>query len=113
MYEDDSLLAGEDINNQWHMYNYCGGKNINCSGMYLSGSATVLIAHAKSDGVYQIQTAFEGISGRFKIVPRLYPIYPPTRALKESHPARRTSYFPQPSPPCPSQNLLPLSGTWQ
>lgn len=68
VYDDDSLLAGEDITGQWHMYNYYGGKRLNCSGMYLSGGTSVLIAYAKSDGIYQVHSAFEGLSGRFKIV---------------------------------------------
>ncbi len=67
-YEDDGLLAGEDISGQWHMYSYYGGDRVRCDGMYLNGSATVLIANAKKEVDIQVHSSFRILSGRFKII---------------------------------------------
>lgn len=67
-YEDDVLLAGDDICDQWHMYTYSGGKSVRCSGMYLNGNASVLIANAKKDVEIQVHSSFNILNGSFKII---------------------------------------------
>lgn len=68
-YDDDSLVAGKDISDQWNMYSYIGGgERIKCEGMYLNGTASVRILNVKKDLELQVYSDFEVKEGRFKIV---------------------------------------------
>lgn len=68
VYDDDLLIGGEDIRSQWSMFFYRGGKSIKCSGMFLNGAATVMIANAPEDMDIQVKSAFHVLDGRFKLV---------------------------------------------
>ena len=68
-YEDDSLIAGKDINDQWHMNSYSGGgQRIKCDGMYLNGTASVRIVNVRKDVSLEVDSAFEILDGQFKLV---------------------------------------------
>lgn len=67
-YDNDDVIAGEDISSQWHMYSYKGGKEIKCSGMYLNGTASVLIVNASKEIEIQVNSKFEALKGKFKLV---------------------------------------------
>lgn len=67
-YDDDALIAGEDIKGQWHMYSYMGGKRIDCKGMYLNGAVTILIVNTDKDVDIDVNSAFDVTDGRFKVV---------------------------------------------
>lgn len=69
VYEDDVLLTGEDIQDNWGAYNYCGGNNkITASGFVLYGSDSFLVAYAEKEVNVKIQTSFTLSEGSFKIV---------------------------------------------
>lgn len=68
-YDDDSLIAGKDVEDQWSMYHYTGGgQRIKCNGMYLNGTASVRIVNVKKECELKVDSAFELLDGRFKIV---------------------------------------------
>lgn len=68
-YDDDSLIAGKDINDQWHMNSYSGGgQRIKCDGMYLNGTTSVRIVNVRKDVSLEVDSAFEILDGQFKIV---------------------------------------------
>lgn len=68
VYDDDEMIAGNDISDQWHMYTYMGGKRIKCNGMFLNGTASVLITNAAEEIEIQVNSEFEVLSGKFKLV---------------------------------------------
>lgn len=68
VYDDDELIAGEDICDRWNMYDYAGGKRIECRGMFLNGAATVLVVNTAKDMDIEVDSAFEVLDGRFKLV---------------------------------------------
>lgn len=68
VYDDDKAIAGEDISDQWRMYSYAGGKRIECKGMFLNGAATVLVVNTARDMDIEVDSAFEVLDGRFKLV---------------------------------------------
>ena len=68
-YDDDELLAGKDISGQWSAFHYAGGGNsVNCSGLMLNGSDSVRIINAEKETTLKVDSAFELIEGRFKII---------------------------------------------
>ena len=67
-YEDDELIAGADVTDQYHMYTYKGGKQIECNGMFLNGANSVLIVNASKETEIQVKSAFEVLNGKFKLV---------------------------------------------
>lgn len=68
-YDDDNLIAGKDVEDQWHMYTYTGGgQRIKCNGMYLNGTASVRIVNVKKECELRMDSSFEIMSGQFKIV---------------------------------------------
>lgn len=67
-YDNSELLAGEDICDQEWFYIHQGGEQINCLGAYLNGTDTVLIVYANEETVISIESAFEQVDGRFKLV---------------------------------------------
>ena len=69
MYDDDSLLAGEDENDQWRAYSYAGGGyEITSKGFVLNGSCTILIAEAFDDTTVKVESSYNLIDGKFKTV---------------------------------------------
>ncbi|MDE5825753.1 MAG: M56 family metallopeptidase [Lachnospiraceae bacterium] len=69
VYDDDELLAGDDIQDNWGAYNYSGGNHkISASGFVLYGSDTFLIAYAEKEVDVKIQTSYDLAEGNFKIV---------------------------------------------
>ncbi|MDE7322667.1 MAG: M56 family metallopeptidase [Lachnospiraceae bacterium] len=68
VYDDDSLIAGNDVCDNWGAYNYFGGQNLTASRMVLYGSDTVLIAYADKDIEVDITSSFDVVEGKFKIV---------------------------------------------
>lgn len=68
VYDNDELIAGDDICDQWRMYSYAGGKGIECRGMFLNGAATVLVANTVKDIDIEVNSVFEMLEGRFKLV---------------------------------------------
>ncbi len=67
-YEDDELIAGADVTDQYHMYTYKGGKQIECNGMFLNGANSVLIVNASKETEIQVKSIFEVLNGKFKLV---------------------------------------------
>lgn len=67
-YEDDAMIAGDDICDQWNMVSYMGGKRIRCNVMSLNGAATVMVVNAHTDKDIEVKSAFEIKNGRFKVV---------------------------------------------
>lgn len=67
-YEDDELIAGADVTDQYHMYTYKGGKQIECNGMFLNGTNSVLIVNASKETEIQVKSVFEVLNGKFKLV---------------------------------------------
>lgn len=69
VYDDDALLAGEEIQDKWAAYNYMGGGNkLLAYGFVLYGSDTFLIVYADQDTDVTIKSAFDLREGNFKIV---------------------------------------------
>jgi len=69
VYDNDELLAGDDIQDTWEAYNYSGGGNkISASGLLLYGSDSFLIVYAEHEADITIQTSFDLTEGNFKIV---------------------------------------------
>lgn len=69
VYDDDAMLAGEDIQDNWAAYNYMGGGNkLLAYGFVLYGSDTFLIVYADQDTDVTIKSAFDLQEGNFKIV---------------------------------------------
>lgn len=68
-YEDDKLLAGEDIQVYMGAYNYIGGnRKLRASHLYLHGSDTIVIVYAEQDVDVRIKTSFTISEGKFKVV---------------------------------------------
>lgn len=67
-YEDDTLIAGEDLLDQYHVYSYRGGQRIECNGMFLNGTDSVLIVNAPKETEVQVKSAFTVLSGKFKLI---------------------------------------------
>lgn len=69
VYDDDVLLAGNDIQDNWGAYNYSGGiRRIKASGLALYGSSTIVIAYADRDIDVKVTSSFDIVDGKFKIV---------------------------------------------
>lgn len=69
VYDDDELLAGKDVSGQRSAFIYSGGsQGVTCSGLFLNGSETILIEKAQEEMQLQVDTAFELVEGRFKII---------------------------------------------
>ena len=69
VYDDDAMLAGEDIQDNWAAYNYMGGGNkLLAYGFVLYGSDTFLIVYADQDTDVTIKSAFDLREENFKIV---------------------------------------------
>ncbi|MBD5521147.1 MAG: M56 family metallopeptidase [Lachnospiraceae bacterium] len=68
VYDDDNLIAGDDLYDQWSAYNYCGGNKITASGFRFNGSSSERIIYASDDIDISIDSEFELKDGKFKIV---------------------------------------------
>lgn len=69
VYDDDQLLAGEDIQYQWSAYSYKGGGHkIEASKFRLYGSYTIVVVYVPKDIEVWIGSSFELVKGNFKIV---------------------------------------------
>lgn len=68
VYEDNAMLAGEDVCGQWRAYFYSGGEKLDCAGFLITGSDSILIVNAAEETEIQLSCAFELIGGKFKIV---------------------------------------------
>lgn len=69
VYEDDQLLAKEDICDRWQAVDYTGGGNgVTVSKFALNGSDSVRIAYADEDTDVKIDSSFQLLKGKFKIV---------------------------------------------
>ncbi len=69
VYDDDLLLADEDIQDNWYAHYYRGGGNkIKASSFVLYGSDTFLIAHTEKDVDVKVTSSFELSEGKFKII---------------------------------------------
>lgn len=67
-YEDQNLLAGEDVSDREYYSFYKGGDSIKCSGIMLNGTSSVLILYAEEDTDILVDSSFDVTDGRFKIV---------------------------------------------
>lgn len=70
VYDDEDLLAGEDIcDYQWfdEYYGY-GDTKFKCSEMFLHGSKSVLIIYAETTVQIQVNSSFTVADGKFKLV---------------------------------------------
>ena len=69
VYDDNALLAGKDIQEQWSAYNYYGGNHtVKVTRFLLYGSDSIVIAYCPKETNIQIKSSFETIEGNFKIV---------------------------------------------
>lgn len=69
MYDDESLIAGEDNYDQWRAYSYKGGGNeITSHGFALNGSDSVLIVRVQEETEIKVKVSFDRVKGKFKIV---------------------------------------------
>lgn len=68
-YDDEKLLAGEDIQENWAAYNYRGGgQKLRASGFVLYGTDSFVIAYADQDTDVDIKSFFDIREGKFKII---------------------------------------------
>lgn len=67
-YDDDSLLAGEDVKEGEVAYNYYGGSNLRASSYALYGTNSILIVNAEQEIDVRITTSFVPLSGKFKVI---------------------------------------------
>lgn len=69
VYDDEKLLAGEDIQENWAAYNYRNGScNLRIRGFVLYGSDSFVIAYADQDTDVNITSSFDIREGKFKII---------------------------------------------
>ena len=71
VYEDDELLAGKDVEGQWAAFFYSGdGKTgaIEGRGMFMNGSDSILITQAVKETEIEMESSFDLLEGRYKIV---------------------------------------------
>ncbi len=68
VYNDTTAIAGKDICDIEHYYSNWGGKNLQCKGMQLNGSTTLVIANAPKEIDILIHSSFLLRSGKLKLV---------------------------------------------
>lgn len=69
MYDNDSLIAGEDISDKMSSYSWMGGEHsLDINTMYFNGSYSILAANAKKDTSITLDYSFNCEKGRFKLV---------------------------------------------
>lgn len=70
-YEDDKVIAGEDVNDMWQAYSYMGkgnGTNVVCKGLILNGSDTYEILYAKEEFTQTLDFEAELVAGKMKLI---------------------------------------------
>lgn len=69
-YDNDEVLAGKDVYNNWEAYNYVRNNNqyLSASRFTLYGADSFVIAYADRDIDVQITSSFEIPDGKFKII---------------------------------------------
>ena len=69
VYDDATLLSGEDLRDKWQAFNYKGGGNkVKISRFALNGSDSLRIVYAAEDTDIEVTSSFDLKEGRFKIV---------------------------------------------
>ena len=68
VYNDTTAIAGKDICDIENYYSYWGGKDLQCKGMQLNGSTTLVIANAPKEIDILIHSSFVLKSGILKLV---------------------------------------------
>ena len=68
VYNDTTAIAGKDICDIENHYSYWGGKDLQCKGMQLNGSTTLVIANAPKEIDILIHSSFVLKSGKLKLV---------------------------------------------
>ncbi|MDE7340915.1 MAG: M56 family metallopeptidase [Lachnospiraceae bacterium] len=69
VYDDLTLLSGNDLNDKWQAYNYKGGGNkVTISGFTLNGSYSLRIAYVAEDMDIEVTSFFDLKEGKFKLV---------------------------------------------
>ena len=68
VYNDTTAIAGKDICDIKNYYSYWGGKDLQCKGMQLNGSTTLVIANAPKEIDILIHSSFVLKSGKLKLV---------------------------------------------
>ncbi len=68
VYNDTTAIAGKDICDIENYYSYWGGKDLQCKGMQLNGSTTLVIANAPKEIDILIHSSFVLKSGKLKLV---------------------------------------------
>lgn len=68
-YDEDPLIAGEDVQDKWFAYFHTQNKgSITSHGFIFNGTDTILIAYAKRDTEITLNSSYEMLEGRFKLV---------------------------------------------
>ena len=69
VYDDESLLAGKDVDGIWRAYFYSGGDgHIQAESFAFCGSDSILIAWAEEPVTVTVRSSWELLSGAFKLV---------------------------------------------
>ena len=69
MYDDDSMIAGEDDHDQWQAFSYAGGYGrVSVKGFAISGSDSVLIVRAEEERKMKVESSYNLKAGKFKLV---------------------------------------------
>ncbi len=68
VYNDTTAIAGKDICDIENYYSYWGSKDLQCKGMQLNGSTTLVIANAPKEIDILIHSSFVLKSGKLKLV---------------------------------------------
>lgn len=68
-YDEDALIAGEDVQDKCSAYVYSQNRGkISSQGFLFDGTDTVLIAYASRDTEITLDSSYEMLEGRFKLV---------------------------------------------
>jgi len=67
-YDNDALIAGEDVSDDFFAYVYCGGKNLTCQHLALNGTNTILVIYAKEETQIEAEAAYSLTGGSFMLV---------------------------------------------
>lgn len=69
MYDDDELIADKDEHDVWRAWIYTGNeRSTECKGLIINGSETMGILYVNKDTTIEIQSLFDLLDGRLKLV---------------------------------------------
>ena len=68
VYEDEELLAGDDVDGVWRAYFYSGGQGVRAESFAFCGSDSILIAQAEEPVEITVHSSWQLLSGSFKLV---------------------------------------------